>query len=120
MLKKVNYQSTGIHLLADGKEERYTYIDNENEIGKVHLYISEQSLFIDLFEVFEPYRRKGLGTKFITELFSYFPQINKIWGTSTEETLDNFWYKQNGFHFTGEGQDEYEGYFFFEIHKPFC
>lgn len=120
MLKKEDYQFEGIHLLVDGKEERYTYIDNKNAIGKIHLYISEQSLFIDSFEIFEPYRRKGWGTKIITELFSYFPQINKIWGMSEEETMYNFWYRQKGFRFVREGQDEYEGYFFFELNKPLC
>lgn len=117
MFKNLNYQFKGHHLLVSGKEERYAYMDNENEIGKIHVYVNENSMYIDYFEINEQHRLKGWGNKMVKEIFSHFPQVNKIWGLSEEKIMDNFWAKQKGFHFVGEGHDEYEGYLIFEINK---
>ena len=118
MFKQLPYEFEGVHLLAPGKEERYSYLDNGNEIGTIHLYMDNNSLYIDLLEVKEHHQKQGFGTRIVQALFTHFPQIDTVWGLSSESIMEGFWSKQQGFRFVGEGHDEMEGYLIFEITKP--
>lgn len=117
MFINLNHHFNGVHMLVDGKEERYAYVSDEMDIGNIHVIVHEDSLYIDFLEIKEPYRKKGLGTKVIQEMFTYFTNINRLWGLCEEDLLDGFWSKQQGFRFVGEQNDEYEGYFIFELNK---
>lgn len=118
MFKQLPYEPKGIHLFASGKEEKYAYFSNGKEIGNLYVFIDNNSLYIDLLEVKEQYQKQGFGTSIVQALFTHFPQIDIVWGLSSESIMEGFWSKQQGFQFFGEGHDEMEGYLIFEITKP--
>ena len=117
MFIKQEYQPIQFHLLAEGPQEKYIYEDNGNAIAKLNLHLNGQSLYIANLDVQEQHQRKGWGTKIVSELFEAFPQITLLHGNAEKDVMENFWSKQKGFRFAGEGHDELEGGLFFEIHK---
>jgi len=120
MYVKRDFKADYMHILfcSDVKEERYSYMHNNNEIGQIHVYLENGRMNIDLFEVNPMFRGKGWGTKMVASIFAEFPAVKQIWAMAEEAVLDGFWRKQDGFRFRGEGHDEQEGYLWFEINQP--
>ena len=120
MYVKQDFNADYMHLLfcSDVKEERYSYMENGQEIGQIHVYKEKERMYIDLFEVNPMFQGKGWGTKMVSSIFEAFPAIKLIWAMAEEEVMAGFWRKQAGFRFKGEGHDEQEGYFWFEINHP--
>lgn len=113
---KANY----MHILFAGTditEKRYTFMEGDDKIGEMHVYIEGSSMYIDHFEIKEMFRGAGWGTKIVEEMFNHFIHLERIWAMAKESVLDSFWSKQKGFNFIGEGHDEQEGYFWFEVNK---
>jgi GNAT superfamily N-acetyltransferase len=116
-----NFKADYMHILFAGTnvfEERYTFADGDKQIGEMHIYLDGESMYIDHFEIKSEHRGKGWGTKMVSAIFPHFKDVKTIWAMAEEQVLDEFWSKQKGFTFRGEGHDEQEGYFWFEINHP--
>lgn len=71
-------------------DNTYAILGRDNELVGFLEYVKEEpnTITLELFEILKGYRRKGLGTRVIRELFDKHPEVQVIKGLMSEESTD--------------------------------
>jgi len=64
--------------LKNNIQEGFIYVKDDTELGYATIYLSEESILISLFGVFEGSRGKGIGTNFIKEICDHYDTKKSI------------------------------------------
>lgn len=91
-----------VHWLIDNAQEIYILYDSEQLIAKGYTLVHREELnnvryaYINEFEIFKPFRKKGYGIKFYRLIQEQFKDDEVVMTEITDE-LAYFWYKALGF-----------------------
>ena len=107
------------HLHAEGVIEKYNIVIDDHIVGTIDIVNNgDECLYVDHLYIYEEHRKKNYGTQAVHGLFTKFPQeVKRLIGMATDGVLEGFWEKQKGYRYAGEGHDETEGFFYFDILK---